>query len=301
MKKRTITIAAVISTALLFGGAVLLVRDDVRQAQKTAAIQSYGLNQEMQDKLDEIAESLTSETCPVSSEPQKTLSGTVPELDSETEIMPDMAEITESSVQDSNISDTLPAEIYQQLQDATQTLTEAYPNAVGWLYLPDTNISYPLMQGEDNEFYLHHAYDGSYMTAGSVFLDYRCNPNFMNPINIVYAHNMKNGSMFAGVVKFKNAEYFNTHRYGWLSTADKVYRIDFFSVAVADWQDSIYDGSQPLSGWISRIQNLSQISAGISYDESDKFISLSTCSDEFANARTVLTGKIIEIKEDDRV
>lgn len=154
------------------------------------------------------------------------------------------------------------------------------------------------MQGEDNDFYLHHAYDRSHLTSGSVFLDCCCNPNFMNPINVVYAHNMKNGSMFAGVVKFKNAEYFNTHRYGWLSTADKVYRIDFFSVAVADWQDSIYDGSQPISGWMSRIQNLSQISAGISYDETDRFVSLSTCSDEFANARTVLTGKLTEIKEE---
>jgi len=299
MKKRTITIAAVISTALLFGGMVLLVRDDARQAQKTAAVQSYGLTQEMQDKLDKITESLTSETVPVSSEPQETLSGTVPELDSETENIPDtlaMAEITESSVQDSSI--TLPAEIYHQLQDNVQSLTDAYPDAVGWLYLPDTNINYPLMQGEDNEFYLHHAYDGSYMMAGSVFLDCRCNPNFMNPINVVYAHNMKNGSMFAGVIKFKNAEYFNTHRYGWLSTADKVYRIDFFSVAVTDWQDSIYDGSQPVSDWMSRIQNLSQISAGISYDETDRFISLSTCSNEFANARTVLTGKLVEVKEE---
>lgn len=140
MKKRTLTIAAVISTALLFGGTVWLVKDDARQAQKTAVLEPYTLTQEMQDKLDEIAESLTSETCPVSSEPQKTLSGTVPELDSETEIMPDMAEITESSVQDSNISDTLPAEIYQQLQDNARSLTDAYPDAIGWLYLPDTNI-----------------------------------------------------------------------------------------------------------------------------------------------------------------
>ena len=299
MKKRTITIAAVISTALLFGGVVLLVRDDARQAQKTAAVQSYGPTQEMQDKLDKITESLTSETVPVSSEPQETLSGTVPELDSETENIPDtlaMAEITESSVQDSSI--TLPAEIYHQLQDNVQSLTDAYPDAVGWLYLPDTNINYPLMQGEDNEFYLHHAYDGSHLTSGSVFLDCRCNPNFMNPINVVYAHNMKNGSMFAGLVKFKDSAYFYSHRYGWLSIADKVYRIDFFSVAVADWQDSIYDGSQPISGWISRIQNLSQISAGISYAETDRFISLSTCSDEFANARTVLTGKLTELKEE---
>ena len=155
------------------------------------------------------------------------------------------------------------------------------------------------MQGEDNEFYLHHAYDGSSLTAGSVFLDYRCAPSFLNPVNIVYAHNMKNGSMFAGINKFKDSDYFSRHRYGWLSTADKVYRIDFFSVAVADWHDSIYDGSQPIFDWMSRLQSVSKILDGISYDDSDKFISLSTCSSEFQNARTVLTGKLVEMNGGD--
>ncbi|MBR4320130.1 MAG: hypothetical protein IKP69_08805, partial [Oscillospiraceae bacterium] len=93
--------------------------------------------------------------------------------------------------------------------------------------------------------------------------------------------------------------YFSRHRYGWLSTADKVYRIDFFSVAVVDWHDSIYDGSQPIFDWMSRLQSVSKILDGISYDDSDKFISLSTCSSEFQNARTVLTGKLVEMNGGD--
>ena len=104
--------------------------------------------------------------------------------------------------------------------------------------------------------------------------------------------------MFAGLLKFGDSAYFDSHRYGWLATADKVYRIDFFSLAKANYHDPIYDGSQPIHDWISRIQNLSVICKEISYDACDRFISLSTCSNEFANARTVLTGKLVEMEGD---
>lgn len=289
MKKKTITIVAAVSAALLFGGTTLLVKDDAQQAQKNAEIKPYALTQDVQDKLDEIADELTTET----------VQNSVPEATNMTEIteFSDMTE-QENFTQNVDSSGTLPAEILQQLRDAASVLTEAYPDAIGWLYLPDTNINYPLMQGEDNAFYLHHAYDGSQLSAGSVFLDCRCEPRLLNPINMVYAHNMKNGSMFAGLLKFGDPAYFDSHRYGWLSTAGKVYRIDFFSLSKANYHDPIYDGSQPIHDWISQIQNLSVICKEMSYDESDRFISLSTCSSEFANARTILTGKLVEMKED---
>lgn len=116
----------------------------------------------------------------------------------------------------------------------------------------------------------------------------------MNPINIVYAHNMKNGSMFAGVLKFSDSAYFDNHRYGWLSTPETVYRIDFFSCARADWHDELYDGSLSAADWIPHVENLSVVCREMEYSENDRFISLSTCSYEFQNARTILTGKLVE-------
>ena len=280
---------AVISTAFLLGGTALLVKDDAQQAQKNAEIKPYTLTQDVQEKLDEITDELTAETVQES----------IPEITDLTETT-EFSEMTEQEnfTQTVDRPETLPAEILQQLKDAASVLTEAYPDAVGWLYLPDTNINYPLMQGEDNAFYLHHAYDGSSLSAGSAFLDYRCEPRLLNPINVVYVHNMKNGSMFAGLLKFGDSAYFDSHRYGWLATSDTVYRIDFFSLAKANYHDPIYDGSQPIHDWISRIQNLSVICKEISYDACDRFISLSTCSNEFANARTVLTGKLVEMEGD---
>ena len=124
--------------------------------------------------------------------------------------------------------------------ESAQSLNEAYPDAIGWLYIPNTNISYPVTQGKDNEYYLSHAYDGSSFSAGAIFLDYRCENRFMNPVNILYGHSMKNGTMFAGVLNFADSSYFESHRYGWLATPETVYRIDFFSCAKTDCNDKLY-------------------------------------------------------------
>ncbi len=282
MRTRTIA-AAVASAALLLGGMTMLVGDDAKQVAKTADIQTYTVPVAVQEQLDSITADLIQE--PDATEPVTILA----EEDSN--------ENTEET-EPVRAYDTLPSEALRELIAAAQTLTGAYPDAIGWLIIPGTNINYPLMQGEDNDFYLHHAYDGSKLSAGSIFLDYRCEKQLLNGINVVYGHNMKNGSMFAGLTKYEDAEYFHAHRYGWLATADRVYRLDFFSLAHADCDDVIYDGSQTITNWTIRLRGLSSIYEPISYSEDDRFISLSTCTRATGNDRTVLTGQLVEIGGD---
>ncbi|PWJ09890.1 class B sortase [Ruminococcus flavefaciens] len=279
MKKKTILriLAAVSAAALLLGGAYLLTKDDFRQKLKETEIKPYMPTPTVLLALDEASETETTTTT--------TTSITVETAEHTTE-----AAITTASPE-------LSAEVRHSLIDSAQSLNSAYPNALGWLYIPDTVISYPIMQSDDNDYYLSHAYDGTYLKAGSVFLDYRCEGRFRNPINIVYAHNMKNGSMFAQVTNFKNDSYFESHKYGWLATPETVYRIDFFSCAVADWHDSLYEGDTPVAEWVPHICDKSVVGREITYSDDDRFISLSTCSYEFQNARTILTGKLVETKE----
>ena len=103
--------------------------------------------------------------------------------------------------------------------------------------------------------------------------------------------------MFAQVTNFKNDSYFESHKYGWLATPETVYRIDFFSCAVADWHDSLYEGDTPVAEWVPHICDKSVVGREITYSDDDRFVSLSTCSYEFQNARTILTGKLVETKE----
>ena len=243
MKKKTIlrALAAVSAAALLLGGAYLLTKDDFRQKLKETEIKPYMPTPTILAALDE------------ASEPEITTTAIT------TTMTEDTAELTTEAVI-TTASPELPSDVMEQLIDTAQSLNTAYPNAIGWLYIPDTVINYPVMQSDDNFYYLDHAYDGSPLKAGSVYLDCRCEGRFQNPINIVYAHNMKNGSMFAQITRFKNESFFESHKYGWLATPEAVYRIDFFSLAVADWHDDLYKGDTFISEWIPHIYDKSAVS-----------------------------------------
>jgi len=282
MKKKTIlrALAAVSAAVLLLGGAYLLNRDDFRQRLKETEMKPYMPTPAILAALDE------------ASEPKTT---TVTEIT--TSIVTEYKVSSTTTADITTSSPELPSEVKGQLIDTAVSLNNAYPDAIGWLYIPDTVINYPVMQSDDNFYYLKHAYDGSPLKAGSVYLDYRCEGRFQNPINIVYAHNMKNGSMFAQITRFKNDSFFENHKYGWLATPETVYRIDFFSLAVADWHDDLYKGDNSVSEWIPHIYGRSAVSREMTYTDYDKFVSFSTCSYEFENARNILTGKLVEVKE----
>ena len=278
-KKAKISIAAAVSAALLFGGSFIFFKDDIAQKKADSDISPYRPTPEIQHELDVISADLMTEAATaVESAPPETVTSVVTE----------------------KAAVVLPDEIRQSLIDSAQSLNSAYPNVIGWLYIPNTRISYPIMQGEDNEYYLHHDFDGSPLKAGSIFLDYRCENRLMNPINVLYGHNMRNGSMLAQVTSYTTDSFFDAHRYGWLATPDTVYRIDFFSCAIADSSDSLYDGSTPSKEWIPHICEKSVVSRDMTFSDNDRFISLSTCSYEFENARTVLTGKLVNCEEVDK-
>ena len=272
-KKAKISIAAAVLAALLFGGSFIFFKDDIAQKKADSDISPYRPTPEIQHELDVISADLMTET---------------------TQAAGSASPEAVTSVVEDTAAAVLPVELRQNLIDSAQSLNSAYPNAIGWLYIPNTRISYPVMQGEDNEYYLHHDFDGSSLKAGSIFLDYRCENRLMNPINVLYGHNMRNGSMFAQVTSYTTDSFFDAHRYGWLATPDTVYRIDFFSCTIADSSDSLYDGSTPIAEWIPHIAEKSVVTREMTFLDEDRFISLSTCSYEFRNARTVLTGKLVD-------
>ena len=76
-------------------------------------------------------------------------------------------------------------------------------DVVGWIYVEALDgISYPIVQGKDNETYLHQTYEKNYNFAGTIFVDYENSPDFSDCNTLVYGHNMKNGSMFGHLKKF---------------------------------------------------------------------------------------------------
>lgn len=211
--------------------------------------------------------------------------------------MPDFTvlEMPEQNDSTQNNSAEITEKAEENLTKQVKNLCENFDNSIGWINIPETKIDYPVMYSGDNDFYLHRAVDGSYLRVGLIFLDFRCNADFMGKINILYGHNMSDGSMFADVMKFIDSGYFDTHNYGWLTTPNAVYKIDFFSLSQPENYDEFYDVNSDVNLWLDSLREHSFIWRDIGISEDDKFISLSTCTNSEGSSRTVLTGKLCKI------
>ena len=84
-------------------------------------------------------------------------------------------------------------------------------DVIGWLYCPDTVINYPVVQGENNDQYLRKDLDGKYLVSGTLFADYRNGALGEDANYIIYGHNMKNGTMFSLLAKYKQQSYYDKH------------------------------------------------------------------------------------------
>jgi sortase B len=101
-----------------------------------------------------------------------------------------------STVTDSE-SEPEPADMVEAEGIDFDALRAINPNVVGWIVIPGTQISYPVVQGTDNAWYLRHTFSGERNASGAIFLDYRNRADFSDSQIILHGHNMRDGSMFA--------------------------------------------------------------------------------------------------------
>jgi len=87
--------------------------------------------------------------------------------------------------------------IYEDIGIDFDALRAINPDIIGWIVVPGTTINYPIVQGRDNNWYLHHTFRGERNPAGAIFADYLNTPDFSDGHTILYGHNMQRGNMFA--------------------------------------------------------------------------------------------------------
>ena len=253
--KTKIRIAAAVSAAaLLCGGIYLLVKNDVAQKIKWRDILIYAPTPTAQETLDKAVDRSLEKPS----------------------------------------ADRVPEETKDELTAQVQRLSAEHSDSVAWLYIPDTSINYPIMQSEDNSYYLHRATDGSYLYAGSLFMDYRNSSDFTDFNSVIYGHNMGNGTCFADIPNYENEEYFMNHSYGWLTTEEDVRLIDFFAVARTTDTSGLYLADPNFQEWDDQLRNCAGIYKEIEATENDHLITLSTCTSAEGNSRTIRVGKMIE-------
>lgn len=168
------------------------------------------------------------------------------------------------------------------------------PAVVGWLVIDGTNINYPVVRGTDNQYYLRHLFTGEYNASGCIFLDSRNASNFTDSHSILYGHHMGNGTMFNGLMDYKEQGFYDAHPTALLMTPVGDYEIEFFSGYVANvradaWQVE-FGLDEGFAEWLQAVKAKSLFQSEVVLSSADKVLTLSTCSYEFENARFVLHG-----------
>lgn len=186
---------------------------------------------------------------------------------------------------------TIPADAPERLSIKWPQLLEKNSDVVGWILLPAVDLSYPVMQGEDNEKYLHRAISGEYLYAGSIFLDSKCSRSFRAYNTILYGHNMRDGSMFAKLKDYRDPEIYASCPYFWIFTPEKdlLYRIcSVHPEGVGGSSFIIRFGSvTELEEWRYKVKGMSEIETGWEPDPEDRIVTLSTCTQDRGTRYTV--------------
>ena len=168
---------------------------------------------------------------------------------------------------------------------------------VGWLYCADTNINYPVLQGKDNDYYLHHSYDRKESRAGALFADAENSPQFADSNTIIYGHHMKNGGMFAHLADFADQEFFDAHPVMWLLTPDETYRVELFGGYLTEAGSESYTiftgGCEEFDEYLEMVAAALDVKSDVKMPPDGRYIMLSTCEYDFEDARYVLHGRLV--------
>lgn len=175
-------------------------------------------------------------------------------------------------------------------------------DARGWITIDDTHIDYPIVQGESNETYLNTDVYGEFALSGSIFLDYRCSPDFSDSYSILYGHHMDNGAMFGDVAKFLFEDYFNQHQTGTLYLPDRTYKIQLFAcLEVKEYDNIIYNPFQQniekLNVLFEYIKAVAVQYRDIELPKDSQILGMSTCAEAGTDGRIVLFGRLDRISQ----
>ena len=169
-------------------------------------------------------------------------------------------------------------------------------DCIGWIRISGTKIDYPVMQTKDNpQYYLRRDFNKQYSYLGTPFMDSRCDTNYDNNL-IVYGHNMKDGKMFADLLKYREHSYFKEHNIIHFITPDSVQEYEVIAVSKVKNDDNWYGyisqtDKESFSKLISHIKDKSLYFTQDEIQYGDHFLTLSTCEYSQTNGRLIVIAK----------
>lgn len=205
--------------------------------------------------------------------------------------IPNLRESTFSHTGDNVSDDNTSASI-----DLT-SLREVNSDVLGWITIPDTVLSYPLVQGDDNEFYLTHTWNHESNSAGSIFMESECSPDFTDFNTIIYGHRMNNGSMFGSLKDYKKQAHYEAHPLFYIMNENGLQVYQIFSAFEAQLYDPVFllkvTSEKNRQAVIDCAIEKSQLSTNIIPTAANKIVTLSTCTGRGHDTRWVVIGFLV--------
>ena len=176
------------------------------------------------------------------------------------------------------------------------------PDIYAWIYIPDSVIDYPVVQHPtDNIYYLNHNLDGSKGYPGCIYSEDYNTKDFTDPNTVFYGHNMKNGTMFAGLHKFEDAEYFEQNPYVYIYTPDKLLVYEVFASYEHSDEHLLYNhdftDKNTYQMYIDEIFDTRSMNCNLREDvqvtSDSRILTLSTCIANKPNNRYLVQGVLL--------
>ncbi len=197
----------------------------------------------------------------------------------------------------------------QPAPEQTETVTELNfdslrfinGNIIGWINGCENIIDYPVVQADNNDYYLNHLVDGSPNRSGSIFIDSRNSIGFADRNTFIYGHNMRNGTMFSAITKYADQRYYDQHPTLTMETNECTYLLEPFSgyvtLTTSDTYRIEFIDDADFSNYIEAVTQKSNFTSEVVVAAQDKIVTLSTCTYDDNDARYVLHCKLTVVKD----
>ena len=186
-------------------------------------------------------------------------------------------------------------ELTSSIMPRYKSLLEINDEIIGWIKIPNTKIDYPIVKGEDNDFYLNSNIYKKPSKAGSIFMDFRNEGKGAEPHTIIYGHYMRDGSMFKDLIEYKEPKFLLENRFIQFNTLYEAMEWEIFSAYVTDigfdYLITYFPTHEDYRSFLDSIISRSYINLDTEVSIDDEILTLSTCTYEFKNARFVVHAR----------
>ena len=271
--KRKLRVAAIVVLALVFAGSLtgVLLRvldyrggaEDYGEAESLVGVPELDMNLEMSG----LSNIVVDWSEPLEPDASETPTEAPAELEPSAEPKPRLTQ-----------------EEYEQVLKTLDlsALRAVNSDVIGWIIIPDTMVSYPLVQGSDNQYYLNHTWKNVQRSVGSIFMEYRNSAGFSDFNTIIYGHRMSDSSMFHTLLSYSRESFYQSHPVVYIAGDGVCRRYRIFSSYEASVDGMTYTlgfrGNEDRQEFINYCLTQSAIYTGVAPSADGQILTLSTCT-----------------------